>query len=79
MAMTQICLFLTSGELDAAQSKFYVPPPPKPKPRRFRKKEVVVEEVRVYQRFFVCNLSKNTRFLNRNVSPKVGVVALWIL
>ena len=38
MAMTQIALFLTGGELDASKSKFTVPPPPKPKPGRFRKR-----------------------------------------
>lgn len=43
--MTQMCLFLTGGELDASLSKFQVPPPPKPKPGRFRKKDPVVEEV----------------------------------
>ena len=38
MAMTQMALFLTGGELDAAKCKFVVPPPPKPKQGRFRRR-----------------------------------------
>ena len=43
MAMTQMVLFLTGGELDAAKCKFHVPPPPKPKQGRFRKR---IEDVK---------------------------------
>jgi len=49
MAMTQMALFLTGGELDAAKCTFQVPPPVKRKQGRFRRRVDDLQEEVSYQ------------------------------
>nr|CAB3256677.1 IQ domain-containing protein H-like [Phallusia mammillata] len=63
-AMTQLMLFVTGGELDAARCRFTVPPPPKEKKGRFRKKEE--KEVNVNLNRY-CVLSTNLLHSNMAV------------